>query len=476
MPTVIEMLSDRLRDRDPAVRLNSARQLAESVDRFGSACLPALLASLDTAVAEAPARKAASLHHALNHAWRTAAHETPDAAALWYGAMVDMLCGYDLGDPGDSASFERLVATLLNDPKRASYAPLLRPHLTRILNLLGALAIATDGQPDVDDRAPEQGRHADALVRVAVNHAGRDEESLASIIDVLPQLVSRDTNLDHFISLATFRHPRPPVVLARLIDTAVVRGNVSDHSAFTFGELLLREDLITFSDLCECLRPRATHWSDAQLDSFVRDSLLDFEDGGLDLIGTLRRAPTRRLIPQMLVDLGRTTPAMTDLASVLADSHRVPARTTAPTESGIPFQHLNFKLAVINELMYEQDVLSPAFDVWTFAESWPEREILSPDGEAGPIPEVLRFFAELPLTTEQLQHVTTLSVERSSRIYHELDPWWGGEEDWFDIHSFEDVVHLPKLRTLHVDGMVHEDVDFGPLHRRGVDIDIDVDC
>lgn len=92
MPTVIEMLSDRLRDRDPAVRLNSARQLAEMLDRFGSACLPTLLASLDTAAAEPPPRKAASFHHPLNRAWHTAAHKAPDTAAFWNSAMVDMLC------------------------------------------------------------------------------------------------------------------------------------------------------------------------------------------------------------------------------------------------------------------------------------------------------------------------------------------------------------------------------------------------
>lgn len=463
MQSVIEMLSDRLRDRDPAMRLNSARQLGEAVERFGDACLPALLAGLDAAAAEPPARKAAPLHHALNRAWRTAVHRAPNAAAAWYDAMVEMLCRYDLDDPEESASFGRLIATLLDDPERGSYAPLLRPHLTRVTDLLEALATAADARPDTGDSAGERSRHTDVLLRAVVNHAGRDEESLASIIDMLPQLVPSAVDLHYFVYLAEFRHPRPPVVLARLIDTAVVRGNISDRSSATFGELLLRKTGVSLDELCEHLRPRATHWSDAQLDTFVQGSLLAFDDDGLDLIGTLRRAPARRLIPQMLVDLGRKTSAMTELAGALADSQRVPTPPTAPEDRGVPFGDLNFKLAVIDELMYQQGMLSPAFDVRAFAKGWPEREILDPGGN-GPAPEVLRYFAELPLTAEELQHVTTLSVAPTSRIYHQLDPWWGGEEDWFNIRSFEDVAHLPNLRTLNIEGMLHEDADLRPLH------------
>lgn len=470
MQSVIEMLSDRLRDRDPAVRLSGARQLGETVERFGDACLPALLASLDAAAAELPARKAASLHHALNRAWRTTIRRAPNAAAAWYDAMVDMLCGYDLDDPEESASFGRLIATLLNDPEHGSYEPFLRSQLTRISNLLGNLVAVTDAQPDASDSTPKRSLHTDALLRVAVNHAGQNEETLASIIDILPQLVSSATDLHFFVSLAEFRHPRPSTVLARLIDTAVLRGNISDGSAATFGELLLRKTGVSHDELCEHLRPLATHWSDAQLDTFVSRSLLDFKDDGLDLVVTLRRAPARRLIPQMLVDLARKTPVMSELAGALAHSHRPPAQSTPPEDRGVPFGDLNFKLAVINELMYEQDVLSPAFDVEAFAKGWPEREILDPRGKNGPIPEVLRYFAELSLTAAELQHVTTLWVAPTDRIYHQIDPLWGGEEDWFNIRSFEDVAHLPNLRTLNIEYMIDEDADLSPLHGREVNI------
>ena len=60
----------------------------------------------------------------------------------------------------------------------------------------------------------------------------------------------------------------------------------------------------------------------------------------------------------------------------------------------LQFDNFNFKLAIIQELMYEQNVLEPRFDVYSFCES----DNLSVDPEdfyVEPIPEVQDYFEQL---------------------------------------------------------------------------------
>ncbi len=40
----------------------------------------------------------------------------------------------------------------------------------------------------------------------------------------------------------------------------------------------------------------------------------------------------------------------------------------------LAFDHFNFKLAIVNELMYEQNLIQPKFDVYDFAKEYPKRE------------------------------------------------------------------------------------------------------
>ena len=62
----------------------------------------------------------------------------------------------------------------------------------------------------------------------------------------------------------------------------------------------------------------------------------------------------------------------------------------------IDFKDFNFKLLVIEELMYNQDLLKPKFDIYDFVE-YAEREI-NPDEEGyEPIPEALEYFRNLEI-------------------------------------------------------------------------------
>ena len=157
-----------------------------------------------------------------------------------------------------------------------------------------------------------------------------------------------------------------------------------------------------------------------------------------------------------------------DPADRLAGVRPVTPPAKAPTPGGVPFVDLNFKLVVIDELMYNQSVLTPTFDVRRFAAAHEGREIDIEKEGYDAIPEAMAHFADLPLTAADLVHVTRLYLDGGNEIYGNITPFWDGEDGTFDVRSFADVAHLPNLREIEIVAMVDEDADRSPLHERGI--------
>ena len=176
----------------------------------------------------------------------------------------------------------------------------------------------------------------------------------------------------------------------------------------------------------------------------------------------------RWAVPAMLVGLGRTSPTMRELADIVAAAESGPPPAAPPAGGGVPFTDINLKLVVIEELMYSQSVLTPAFDMWEFAKAHEGREINIEREGYDVIPEALEYFTNLPLTPEALAQVTKLDFDGGLEVYGQVLPFWGGEDDTFDVHSFADVVHLPNLRRVALNGFAADDADLSPLHQRGI--------
>lgn len=128
------------------------------------------------------------------------------------------------------------------------------------------------------------------------------------------------------------------------------------------------------------------------------------------------------------------------------------------------FKDFNFKLVVIDVLMYEQALLTPAFDLGARMR---ERGIDIPAVyvlENGIDDEVLdesrTFFEELEIGDELLAEVETLCFDAGQEIYRHCAPAWGGEDDLFDIRSLDDLALLPNLKRVTA-------VDDGTLVARG---------
>lgn len=116
--------------------------------------------------------------------------------------------------------------------------------------------------------------------------------------------------------------------------------------------------------------------------------------------------------------------------------------------NSVIFSDFNFKLAVIQVLMYEQELLVPRFDVYDFVRGYAARPINIDEEGYTIIPEVKSYFEQLEIPAEMLPHVEELYQEGGTEIYLQLCPFWDGEDNIFDIHSAEDAALLPNLKSV----------------------------
>ncbi len=114
------------------------------------------------------------------------------------------------------------------------------------------------------------------------------------------------------------------------------------------------------------------------------------------------------------------------------------------------FQDFNFKLLVIEKLMYTDGTLTPRFrladllrarglgdDPWTYAyEQGLSHQM---------VPEARVHFESLEIGDELLATVDELVVDGGLRVYQECAPVWDGEDDLFDVVSPADLDLLPRL-------------------------------
>lgn len=112
------------------------------------------------------------------------------------------------------------------------------------------------------------------------------------------------------------------------------------------------------------------------------------------------------------------------------------------------FSDFNFKLAVVEVLMYEKNLLLPKFDVHEFVKWHEDREIDLDDHYYELIPEVKDYFEQLPIPISMLEQVETIYQDGGNEIYSQLAGHWDGEDDLFNITSTSDLDLLPNLKKI----------------------------
>lgn len=117
------------------------------------------------------------------------------------------------------------------------------------------------------------------------------------------------------------------------------------------------------------------------------------------------------------------------------------------------FKDFNFKLVVVEQLMYIDETLTPQFhladllkdkgvgdDPWEYAQQH--------DLAYRIVPEARDYFESLEIGDELLAGVEELCMDGGNQVYQECAPVWDGEDDLFDIASLDDLALLPNLRRV----------------------------
>lgn len=115
-------------------------------------------------------------------------------------------------------------------------------------------------------------------------------------------------------------------------------------------------------------------------------------------------------------------------------------------EDVLEFDNFNFKLAIIQVLMYDLEVLSPSFDIFDFAEEYEGEEI---DTESfDPIEPAIDFFKELQIPKKLAEKVEEIYMDGGSEIFLNIIPQWDGEDEFFDLSevSEKELAQFPNLK------------------------------
>ncbi len=116
--------------------------------------------------------------------------------------------------------------------------------------------------------------------------------------------------------------------------------------------------------------------------------------------------------------------------------------------NGVTFVDFNFKLMVMQELMYRRGVLQPRFDVYDFVKRFEGRKINISHEGFDVIPEVRRYFEAYPLPAALLSDIECLAQDGGDDIYLQVCPLWDGQDSTFNIRNADDAATLPKLNKV----------------------------
>jgi hypothetical protein len=193
----------------------------------------------------------------------------------------------------------------------------------------------------------------------------------------------------------------------------------------------------------------------AEVGSWRSDLLLNQTECG-EVLGV---TPAGRSVTSSTDDVARVVREATHPFREVMIGYRAPkpveqssGRWTVPaaTEPVLEIASFPFRLAIIQELMFEQDRLTPRFDVHDFAADHGAPSF-DPD-EIGYeiIPEVRNWFHELPIPARLATDVETLVLDGGNDVYLQLIPQWDGEDDSFVIESLtaDDLAPFTRLRVV----------------------------
>ncbi|WP_271767948.1 DUF6892 domain-containing protein [Aquimarina algiphila] len=133
-----------------------------------------------------------------------------------------------------------------------------------------------------------------------------------------------------------------------------------------------------------------------------------------------------------------------------------PKKYTSSQSPKVIFKDFALKLWVIEELMYNQNLLTPKFDIAEFVKEHEKRQIDIESDGYNIIPEIKAYFQNLDIPQELLNQVTELYMDDGfgggAQVYYQLWPFWdpgvGDEIIPISNTAIDDLEFLPNLKKI----------------------------
>ncbi|MEZ2658550.1 DUF6892 domain-containing protein [Aneurinibacillus aneurinilyticus] len=224
------------------------------------------------------------------------------------------------------------------------------------------------------------------------------------------------------------------------------------------------------------LMPYIPAWTNEQFEEFVQ-TFIFYAIAEDERVGAFMKSLVRRKVLETLVAQKRSTEYAGKLNALLKEvNQQLIAKASSKnrqqiiSKDSLIFRDFNFKLLVIEELMYNKNILKPRFDLYEFARDYTDREIIIEEEGYDILPEAKKYFEELVVTKEHVQHVEDLIADGGLDVYMNLYRFWDGEDDTFDVKELEHLDFMPNLKTIDIWNLDIDDKTRKQLEARGIKV------
>lgn len=116
----------------------------------------------------------------------------------------------------------------------------------------------------------------------------------------------------------------------------------------------------------------------------------------------------------------------------------------------LKFNNFNFKLCIIQVLMYKKNLLLPKFDAYEFAKEYENREIDIDEEGYEPIKEIVDWFKKIEIPVSLASNIEEIIMDGGNEIYTQIIPFWDGEDDYFDVKDIteEEIKQFPNFKKI----------------------------
>lgn len=120
------------------------------------------------------------------------------------------------------------------------------------------------------------------------------------------------------------------------------------------------------------------------------------------------------------------------------------------SEPVLKISDFNFKLAVIQVLMYEKNQLLPRFNAYEFAKKYKKRKIDIDEEGYEPIKEIVNWFKKIEIPVSLVSYIDEITMDGGNEIYTQIIPFWDGEDDYFDIKNIteDEIKQFSNLKKI----------------------------